>query len=74
MAGVAELIDRGIKLYMAGRIREAREAFQLALDLEPGDVVTRTSVPKGSVLWAAVIWCMSYTSPLEVFRPLNSSA
>ncbi len=35
MAQVPELIDRGIKAYMAGRIREAREAFQLAVDLEP---------------------------------------
>jgi len=35
VAGVAELIDRGIKLYMAGRIREAREAFQLAVEADP---------------------------------------
>lgn len=42
MAGVPELIDRGIKLYMAGRIREAREAFQLALDLDPGNPKARS--------------------------------
>jgi tetratricopeptide (TPR) repeat protein len=32
---VADLIDRGLKLYGAGRVREAREAFQTALDLDP---------------------------------------
>ena len=32
-------------------------------------LVTRTRVPKGSVLCAAVSWCMSYTSPLAVRRP-----
>ena len=35
MASVAELIDRGIKLYMSGRLREAREAFELALEQDP---------------------------------------
>ena len=42
MAGVPELIDRGIKLYMAGRIREAREAFQLAVDLDPKNEKARS--------------------------------
>ncbi len=42
MAGVAELIDRGIKLYMAGRLREAREAFQLAVDLDPSSEKARS--------------------------------
>jgi tetratricopeptide (TPR) repeat protein len=37
VASVGELIDRGIKLYMAGRVPEAREAFQLALDADPGN-------------------------------------
>jgi len=32
-------------------------------------LVTSTQVPKGSVRWAAVIWPMSYTSPLAVRRP-----
>ena len=41
MASVAELLDRGIKLYMAGRIREAREAFQLAVDLDPSSEKAR---------------------------------
>ncbi|HET7825845.1 MAG TPA: hypothetical protein VFK90_10945, partial [Anaeromyxobacter sp.] len=41
MATVAELIDRGIKLYMGGRSREAREAFQLALDLDPSNAKAR---------------------------------
>ena len=41
MASGAELIDRGIKLYMSGRLREAREAFQLALELEPGNAKAR---------------------------------
>jgi tetratricopeptide (TPR) repeat protein len=39
---VAELIDRGIKLYMAGRIREAREAFQAALELDPENPKARS--------------------------------
>lgn len=41
VATVAELIDRGIKLYMGGRPREAREAFQLALDLDPSNAKAR---------------------------------
>jgi tetratricopeptide (TPR) repeat protein len=41
VATVAELIDRGIKLYMGGRSREAREAFQLALDLDPSNAKAR---------------------------------
>jgi len=40
--GVGELIDRGIKLYMAGRIPEAREVFQLALDLDPANARARS--------------------------------
>jgi tetratricopeptide (TPR) repeat protein len=42
VAHVPELIDRGIKLYMAGRIREAREAFQLAVDLDPTNEKARS--------------------------------
>jgi tetratricopeptide (TPR) repeat protein len=42
VAGAAELIDRGIKLYMAGRIREAREAFQSAVDLDPKNEKARS--------------------------------
>ena len=42
MAGISELIDRGIQLYVAGRVREAREAFQLALDLDPGNAKARS--------------------------------
>ncbi len=42
MTGVADLIERGFKLYMAGRIREAREAFQLAVDLDPGNAKARS--------------------------------
>ncbi len=42
MTQVPELIDRGIKLYMAGRIREAREAFQLAVDLDPKNEKARS--------------------------------
>jgi tetratricopeptide (TPR) repeat protein len=41
VATVAELIDRGIKLYMGGRSGEAREAFQLALDLDPSNAKAR---------------------------------
>ena len=32
---------------------------------------TSTHVPKGSVLWAAVIWLGSKRSPLAVLRPVN---
>jgi tetratricopeptide (TPR) repeat protein len=42
VAAAAELIDRGIKLYMAGRIREAREAFQRAVDLDPANAKARS--------------------------------
>jgi tetratricopeptide (TPR) repeat protein len=42
VAGVSELLDRGVQLYMAGRVREAREAFQLALDLDPGNDKARS--------------------------------
>jgi tetratricopeptide (TPR) repeat protein len=42
VAGIAELIDRGIKLYMAGRIRDAREAFQLVVDLDPSNQKARS--------------------------------
>ncbi len=41
MPGVADLVDRGIKLYMGGRNREAREVFQLALELDPGNEKAR---------------------------------
>lgn len=42
MAGVGDLIERGIKLYMAGRLGEAREVFQLAVDLEPANARARS--------------------------------
>jgi tetratricopeptide (TPR) repeat protein len=42
VATVAELLERGTKLYAAGKIREAREAFQAALDLEPGNAKARS--------------------------------
>ncbi len=37
MPGVAEFIDRGTRAYMAGRLRDARDAFQKALEIEPGN-------------------------------------
>jgi tetratricopeptide (TPR) repeat protein len=42
VANVPELLDRGMKLYSAGRMREAREAFQLALDLDPHNAKARS--------------------------------
>ena len=42
MATVAELLERGVKLYASGKMREAREAFQAALDLEPGNAKARS--------------------------------
>jgi tetratricopeptide (TPR) repeat protein len=42
VASVPELLDRGMKLYSAGRMREAREAFQLALDLDPHNAKARS--------------------------------
>jgi tetratricopeptide (TPR) repeat protein len=41
-SGAAELIDRGIRLYMAGRIREARETFQAALEVDPANAKARS--------------------------------
>lgn len=41
MAAAAETLDAGIRAYMAGRIREAREAFQKVLELEPGNAKAR---------------------------------
>lgn len=41
MPGAAELLDKGIRAYMAGRIREAREAFQKVLEMEPGNAKAR---------------------------------
>lgn len=42
VATVADHIDRGIKLYMSGRIREAREAFQAALEIDPDNAKARS--------------------------------
>lgn len=42
MPGVKELLDSGIRAYMAGRIREAREAFQRVLEQDPENVKART--------------------------------
>ena len=42
MARVSELIDSGLQLYRAGRIPEAREAFQRAVDLEPQNEKARS--------------------------------
>jgi tetratricopeptide (TPR) repeat protein len=41
MARVPELIDRGIKAYLAGRVKEALGAFQKVLELEPGNAKAR---------------------------------
>lgn len=41
MASVADLLDRGIRAYMAGRIRDAREAFQKVLEAEPANAKAR---------------------------------
>ena len=38
---VAELIDRGIKAYLAGRVKDALAAFQRVLELEPGNAKAR---------------------------------
>jgi tetratricopeptide (TPR) repeat protein len=38
---VAELIDRGIKAYLAGRVKDALSAFQRVLELEPGNAKAR---------------------------------
>jgi tetratricopeptide (TPR) repeat protein len=42
VAQVSDIIDQGIKLYMAGRLHEAREAFQLAVDLDPKNEKARS--------------------------------
>jgi len=42
VAGVAELIDRGIKAYVAGRVGEALRSFQQVLELDPGNPKARS--------------------------------
>jgi tetratricopeptide (TPR) repeat protein len=42
----AELIDRGIRAYVAGRVQEARAAFTKALRLEPGNASARAYLEK----------------------------
>lgn len=46
-----------------------RSLMRTSTDRPLSRLVTRTQVPNGSVRWAAVIWPMSYTSPLAVRRP-----
>jgi tetratricopeptide (TPR) repeat protein len=41
VANVPELIDRGIKAYLAGRVKEALGAFQKVLELDPGNAKAR---------------------------------
>lgn len=41
MANLPELIDRGIKAYLAGRVKEALGAFQRVLELDPGNAKAR---------------------------------
>jgi tetratricopeptide (TPR) repeat protein len=38
---VAELIDRGVKAYLAGRVKDALAAFQEVLTLDPGNAKAR---------------------------------
>jgi tetratricopeptide (TPR) repeat protein len=40
-ATVAELIDRGVKAYLAGRVKDALAAFQAVLALDPGNAKAR---------------------------------
>jgi tetratricopeptide (TPR) repeat protein len=42
MANVAELIDRGIKAYVAGRVGEALRSFQEVLERDPGNPRARS--------------------------------
>lgn len=42
MAEIAELIDRGIKDYVAGRVGEAFRTFQEILELDPGNAKARS--------------------------------
>jgi tetratricopeptide (TPR) repeat protein len=42
MPDVAELIDRGIKAYVAGRVGEALHTFQEVLELDPGNPKARS--------------------------------
>jgi len=42
MADVAELIDSGIKAYVAGRVGEALRSFQQVLELDPGNPRARS--------------------------------
>jgi tetratricopeptide (TPR) repeat protein len=44
--GVPDLIDRGIRAYLAGRAQEAASAFQEVLRLEPGNPSARTYLEK----------------------------
>jgi len=41
VADLSELIDQGIKAYLAGRVKDALAAFQRALELDPGNAKAR---------------------------------
>jgi len=43
---VADLMDRGIEAYLAGRQKDARAAFREVLRLEPGNARARTYLDK----------------------------
>src|SRR5512140_719918 len=42
MAEIADLIDKGIKAYVAGRVGEALRSFQQVLELDPGNPRARS--------------------------------
>lgn len=88
MPSVPELLDRGMKLYSAGRVREAREAFQLALDLDPHNAKARSylvhireAMMRGSPLpeglarvTAAVEEALESPAPVPLPAPPRASA
>jgi tetratricopeptide (TPR) repeat protein len=76
VAQPAELVDRGIKLYMAGRIREAREAFQLAVDLDPKNEKARAYLLRIREAMPAVTPLPGVLPPVQpaVMQPPPSAA
>jgi hypothetical protein len=63
VSSVAELIDRGIKAYLAGRVKDALQAFQRVLELEPGNAKARGYIVRIHAVTPATTPVPSATTP-----------